>query len=109
MFYTFYQVHSNLRHNPDKGISRFVIFEAETAFHANAQANKNGMTWDHLTGVGNRWYSVSNKDAQDEPSALGFEIDLLSDFDPELPTSKLVNGPEGYVHYLDGDVVGFWY
>lgn len=109
MFYTFYQIHENLKHKPSKGISRFVVFEAETAFHANALANKNGMRWDTSTGIGDRWYSVSKKDAHEEPSVFGFEVDLLSDFDLELPFSKEMNGPEGYTHYLDGEIVGFWY
>lgn len=110
-FYTFYQAPNDLEflYDPENGISRYVVIEAETAFHANALANDKGLTWNHLTGIGERWYSVSKKDEHDLPSAIGFEVDLLSDFDPEVPISKVIDGPEGYVHFLDKTFVGFWF
>lgn len=111
MYFCFYQVlpDPQLVYNEEKGISRFVIFEAESAFHANARATENKMKWDDLTGYGDQWYSVSKKDEQDEPRALGLEIDLLADLDPELPVTKLMGGAEGFVHFLDKQIIGFWY
>lgn len=111
MYFCFYQTlpDSELVYNEEKGISRYVIFEAESAFHANSRAEENDFKWDALTGVGDQWYSVSNKDEQEEPRALGFEIDLLADLDPEVPITKLMDGAEGFVHFLDKQIVGFWY
>lgn len=110
-FYCFYQVPNDLEYlyNPETGISRYVVIEAETAFHANALANDKGITWNPLTGIGDRWYSVSKKDEQDEACALGFKIDLLTDIDPEVPITKVIDGPEGFVHYLDKTFIGFWF
>src|SRR5690606_33015999 len=110
MFYCFYQVplYGEPVYDQDKGISRFVVIEGESAFHANALANDKGLDWEPLTGQGEMWYSVSKKDGHNEPAAMGFEIDLLSEFDPELTIEKVIDGYEGFVHYLDKQIVGFW-
>jgi len=107
-YYTFYQI-APYRFKESKGISRFVVVEAETTFDVNYRAKRLGIIWDPLTGCGESWYSMSKKDAHHEPTVFGFDVDLWSDFDQELPFEKEMMGPEGFVHFLDKEIVGFWY
>lgn len=106
-FYPLYQIGSPLFFSESKGISRFVVIEGESAFYANHKAARLGMHTG-VDGIGDSWYSVSTKDGHETPSILGFEIDLYASFDTTLPTTKLMDGPEGYVHFIGGEVIEFW-
>lgn len=97
------------------GISVIVIVEATSAAAADHTAEFIGLYFDGSSDgsdcpcCGDRWYRAYGGD--EVPSYYGAPIDFTkesqgSDFDWIL--SDLKSSPIGYVHYLDGRVVGFY-
>ncbi len=98
MFYVFNQNNSGGRHHydDDKGISTYVIVEADDAKEANYRAERIGLYFDgqgDCSCCGNRWYEqYSDKEGTSKP--------ILYDT-PLKPLTK-DKKPTVYVHYKKG-------
>lgn len=107
-FYTYNQNNSGGRFvfNSNKGISHYVIVEADSVEEADRIAEGIGLYFDgegDCPCCGDRWYSPYgegsvNPEVYGEPITKPFGTGL---------SGKWIDGPEGYVHYKDGTVMGF--
>lgn len=103
MFYTFVQNNSGgwFHRDSPRGISRYVIVEANTPREANERAVKIGLYFDGVYDeidcecCGDRWLMVDHYDAKDVPS-------IYNDPIGETVKDDWTNG--AYIHYLDGTV-----
>lgn len=110
MFYTYTQNNSggHFDFTPSAGISHHVIVEAENEREADERAEAIGLYWNGCDEgfdcdcCGDRWYSQQyyGDDGSDEPTIHSQPV-------ADAKLHKWINGPEVYVHYLDGRVVGF--
>lgn len=115
-FYHYSQNNSggSFAHDPAAGISHFVIIQAFSAAHANERAESIGLYFDgdgDCPCCGERWseQSVGWDEGYAVPSIYGTVVNLDGPMDRGDGFSiKWIDGPEGYVHYLDGTVRGFW-
>ena len=119
MFYTYNQNNSggSFDYNPDKGISHYVIIEANSIDEANCIAENIGI---YFNGVddgsdcdccGDRWHPYPS--SHDEPTC--FEHNVLTNTFEDVKNTKAysfitkwIDGFEGFIHYKDGSVIGFW-
>lgn len=110
-FYSYNQNNSggSFQYDAARGISHWVIVEADNETDATIRAEQIGL---YFTGYGdcsccgNRWYD--SPDSSAVPSVYSAEVhpgDLMprGDFN-----SKWIDGYEGFIHYVDGRVEGFW-
>lgn len=113
MFYTFSQNNSGGSFDFQEGrISKYVIIEAPNAVTANAKARELGIYFDGVRNgpdcscCGDRWSEQwRDDDGEDFPCVYG---ESVLDLDQPSMGIKWIDGPEGYVHYEDGNVVPFW-
>lgn len=121
-FYEFHQNNSggSFEYDSDRGLTTIVIIEANSADKANDKLESiggyfDGSSDDYWGGdcptCGDRWYPVSEHDAQPVPSSYGRPL-AMSKEQSDLHgygTPIKWQGPdrwEFFVHYLDGSVVG---
>ena len=122
-FYTFRQNNSFGRFDYDagRGISVNVIVEADSVDDANSRAERIGLYFDgagDCTCCGNRWsaqYEWQGKDdSTEKPEIYSQEVtpdEAMAEKDKfGFTNSKWQDKGEyeGYIHYKDGRVVGFW-
>ena len=126
-FYTFRQNNSFGRFDYDagRGISVNVIVEADNTADANSRAERIGLYFDGAGDCpccGTRWseqYSytdqkgVFNDNSSQVPEIYGEEVGPGTIFPKKKDvwsTTKWMkkSQPEGYIHYKDGRVEGFW-
>lgn len=89
-------------YDPNRGISNYVIVEAENADAADERAREIGLYFDgagDCSCCGNRWYE-SYGEGDEAPSIYGDPVD---DHDPLM---KWIDGYEAFVHHADGVVTG---
>jgi hypothetical protein len=109
VFYDYSQNNSggSFVYEPERGISHWVIVEADSASEANARAERIGLYFDgegDCRCCGDRWYEQSSYETGDEtPSAYGAPV---TDGMPGL--MRWIDGYEGFIHYADGRVEGIW-
>lgn len=110
-FFTFVQNNSggSFDYDESRGISHFVIIEAENAEKANYRAEEIGLYFDGVRNemdcpcCGDRWYEIyRNDDGYDEPKV--YETAITKSYDGMM----WMKNYEGFVHYGDGRVNGFW-
>lgn len=92
----------------ESGISHWVIVEAASARQANTIAEDIGLYFDgrgDCPCCGDRWYRAYDE-GDSVPSVYGEPYDQIK-FGPFPLQTKWIDGPEGYIHYADGRVVGF--
>jgi hypothetical protein len=92
-----------------RGISRIVIIEADSADEANRKAEGIGLYFDEEDGCstcGERWYEVSDRDAESVPCHYGEPIqDVIWDGTHDYKWIR--GGAEAYVHFKDGLIRGY--
>jgi len=115
MFYEFNQNNSggDFDHDPEQGISHWVIIEAPDIATANTRAKSIGLYFDGCSSgrdcscCGDRW-SEAYGEGTEQPQVYNTVVG------PNEPTTekdlyiKWIKGPEGYIHYLNGTVSPFW-
>ena len=111
MFYHFSQNNSGGRFRVDhgRGLSHHVVVEGTDVRDITRRAEDIGLYWDgcrddrDCSCCGDRWYRpASYSTLDDTPSIYGEDVTAgvyVSD------TKWIDDGPEGYVHYMDGRVV----
>jgi hypothetical protein len=113
MFYTYNQNNSggSFDFNPGRGISHYVVVEADTAKEADERAEMIGLYFDgdgDCSCCGDRWSAADSywgADKGDEEPKI---------YDEPVATFgvgnkwKWMDGAEIFVHYADGRVEGFW-
>lgn len=114
MFYTFSQNNSggdfNVDH--DRGISQFVIIEADNPDKANERAEEIGLYFDgcdigyDCDCCGDRWYRVSGYQGSEDPEVYGRNPHGFRSGRDYVPF-KWVEGADGYIHYANGEVEAF--
>lgn len=111
MFYTFNQNNSGGSFELDtaRGISHYVIVEADDTLEAEYLAERIGLYFDGIDKgqdcecCGDRWHRPWD-DGTEVPSI--YEKDVSSGVIPKTKYSmKWMDGPEGYIHYKGGRVV----
>ena len=117
MFFTYDQNNSggSFDYEADRGISFYVIVEADSADEANNRAERIGLYFDGAGDCeccGNRWTDQWNdQNGTPYPEVYGRSV-LLPEDDAyyEASESGWVKRDEyeGFVHYKDGRVLGFW-
>jgi hypothetical protein len=120
MFYNFRQNNSggDFDYDEQRGISVNVIIEAESTDKANDAAEGIGIYFhgcdsgQDCSCCGDRWYRVSKGDGEMVPTVYGEEVSENQQHPPnqgENWFSKWMEEgkPEGFIHYLNGKVVGF--
>jgi hypothetical protein len=113
MFYTFNQNNTGGSFNYDEreGISHYVIVEAETPADANDRARDIGLYFDGVEAYwdcsccGDRWYRASSYDESATPEVYGEPAETFTGGSYGM---KWMKGYEGFIHYADGRVQGFW-
>ena len=106
MFYCFSQNNSGgwFDFDPDRGISEYVIVEAQSADHANQRAEAAGLYFDGCSAgndcdcCGDRWSLACESEGTESPLAYG---------EPVVESTEDI--ADTYVHFLDGRVVQFRY
>lgn len=106
MFYCFVQNNSGgwFDFDPDRGISRYVIVEAQSADHANQRAEAAGLYFDGCSGgsdcdcCGDRWSRACESDGTESPLVYG---------EPVTESSQDI--ADTYVHFLGGRFAQFTY
>jgi hypothetical protein len=109
-FYTFNQNNSggSFDYTPRSGISHYVIVEADSTSDAVDRAENIGLYFNGVSNnmdcgcCGDRWYEPW--DENDEPMVYDQSV---SDGHAGRGI-KWIKGFEGFVHYKDGRVEGFW-
>lgn len=102
MYYTYVQVDSYGDYHIDKkkGISEFVIIQAENSDEANETAERIGLYFDGVDSgrdckcCGDRWVPATEDRASGFPEVFGERV--------HIDNSK----QRGYIHYMDGSVRG---
>lgn len=95
----------------DRGISNYVIVEADTPEEANNTAETLGIYFNGCEAgmdcecCGDRWYAAGKGDGTDTPEVNRKEVEGVRVFEGEI---KWTSGAEGYIHYKDGRVEPFW-
>jgi len=114
MFYHYSQNNSggSFVFRPKDGISHHVIIEANTERQANSLAEGIGLYFDgegDCNCCGNRW-SEFYGEADAIPQVYGEAVvpNSLWVKSPKTFNIKWIDGPEGYIHYLDGRIEPFW-
>lgn len=107
-FYSYNQNNSggSFTFEPTRGISHHVVIEAESADQANKIAEGIGLYFDGENDCpccGSRWYEAYGE-GDPEPLVYGEPVERFS---PSF--GKYINGPEVFVHYLNGEVKGYCY
>lgn len=108
-FYTFSQNNSGGGFNYDehRGISHFVIIEAESVSEALDKAEDIGLYFDgegDCPCCGYRWSGyLDEDDATDEPAIYGEAPDQYLS---QPYAMKWMSGYEGFIHYADGRIEG---
>lgn len=114
-FYTYRQNNSggNFDHKPSQGISVFVIIQATDLRDADTRAQRAGLYFNGVDNdqdcscCGDRWYGAAGYDQHDVPMVYSTEVwPGMPLSDPDV--GKWVDGPEGYIHYVDGRIEPFW-
>lgn len=115
-FYEFRQNNSggHFTFDPKAGISVNVIIEATSPKHANQLAQSKGI---YFNGVddgsdcdccGDRWSELwSDDEGSDVPSLYGKPVIEEQYGSYPLNHKWIKDGPETFVHYLDGTIQGF--
>lgn len=115
-FYLYSQNNSggSFIHDPAAGISHYVIVQAFSAAEADTRAESIGLYFDgdgDCPCCGDRWSEQNygwNSEGDAEPSIYGRVVNLDGPMENTDGLSiKWIDGPEGYVHYLNGTVRGF--
>lgn len=106
-FYTFNQNNSGGSFDVDheEGISHYVIVEGEDVAHVEYLAKRIGLYFDgagDCSCCGDRWNEPWGE-LDSEP--LVYDVPALEYSDG---WKWIGNGPEGYIHYLDGRIVPFF-
>lgn len=108
MFYTYDQNNSGggFVTNPAKGISHFVIVEADSADDANEKAEALGLYFDGVEDgydcecCGDRWHRCGHHASTESPEIFGKH--------PSKHVEEFIKGgPHTFVHYLDGRIESF--
>jgi hypothetical protein len=118
MFYEFRQNNTggNFVIDDTRGIGVWVIVEADSVADAAYRAERVGLYWDGCdTGqdcscCGDRWYLPRQDDGKEVPSTYGRPIQWALREEPESGYPEMhynLDGPDGFVHYLDGRVRAF--
>lgn len=104
MFYNFRQNSSFGRWVTDENLTTNVIIEADNAEQANARAEALGIYFDGCDDdidcpcCGDRWYPVSEFDAEETPSIYG---EPASDW-KHAKNRMIWNNPDVIIHHADG-------
>lgn len=107
-FFTYSQNNSGGSFDFDagKGISAYVIIEADDAADANYKAEGIGLYFDgegDCSCCGDRWYEAWNDNTgKPVPSIYGTPVS-----DRDFTGGWITDGPECYVHFADGRVQGY--
>lgn len=121
MFYEYNQNNSGGSFFSDdlRGISHIVIIEADSPNQADAKAEDIGLYFNGCDSgmdcdcCGDRWSSQGGwtDNGSQVPEHYGREIVNGKVSEPDEPNRwsnmKWMDGPEGYIHYLDGRVEAF--
>lgn len=118
-FYAFNQNNSGggFSYDEREGISHWVIIEASSANEANSTAASAGIYFDgcddgrDCSCCGDRWYPVDDSDAESDPTVWGQVVSpgaLMPGKDDPNSSYKFLDGYEGFIHYADGRIEGFW-
>lgn len=124
MFYTFRQNNSfgTFEYDETRGIAVNVIVEANSAEDANVRAEAIGLYFDGAGDCpccGNRWHEQYTFQSEDP----GTEVPSV--YEDEVKPGETFPGPkegerfgpikwasdkqfEGFIHYKDGSIAGFW-
>lgn len=121
MFFTYNQNNSggHFTFEPDKGISHFVIIEANSADEADRLAEEKGLYFNgcregrDCSCCGDRWsQQYSDDGGTDEPTIYDSPVDkvvatnnMSGALDDMTKVYAWVDGPQGYIHYKNGAVV----
>lgn len=100
-YYTFNQNNSGGRFKEDDNVAGCVIIEALNAANANSRAEEIGIYFDgdgDCSCCGNRWYSVNEKDGEDEP--MIYDKSPFNFFNDKNSWKPLFN--KCIIYYLDG-------
>jgi len=110
MFYTFRQNNSggSFDFDLEKGISKYVIVEAQTEDEALSRATDIGLYFDGAGDCpccGDRW--SADPDCNDVPTVYDAAVEPYS----TLPAAEIkwLRGPGGFIHYADGSIEPFWF
>ena len=115
MFYTFNQNNSGgaFDYDTNRGISHYVIVEADSVEDAVDRAETIGLYFDDsgdCSCCGDRWsdYLSEEYDADELPSIYGTVVDFSESatYGSDIGSYKWINGYEAFVHYKDGTVKG---
>lgn len=106
MFYTYNQNNSvgSFDYDESRGISHYVIIEADSADAANLKAESIGLYFDgegDCPRCGDRWYQAYG-DGDVVPSL--YSEPLGEDYKFSM---RWMKGFEAFVHYADGTIKGF--
>lgn len=119
-FFTYNQNNSGGGFDVDeeRGISHFVIIEADDAIQADDRAQEIGLYFDGVDSgadcgcCGDRWYEAWLHDGKPVPTVYDIPIqdvvftDKWSD-EPNHVTRWIKSAPEAYVHFADGKVQAY--
>ena len=109
MFYTYSQNNSGGSFVFRRGISVFVIVEADSAAEANVRAEQIGLYFGgegDCECCGDRWYPYSSTAKGDKwPSLHGKRVTTKATAETLSLFIKWAKGPEVFIHYKDGRVV----
>jgi len=117
MFFTYNQNNSGggFAYDEKRGISHYVIIEADDAVEANDKAEGIGLYFDgdgDCPCCGDRWCASDKTDGTEFPSVYDEIIEWGENVQETMPGGqfmiKWMNGYEGFVHYKNGDIAGFW-
>lgn len=118
MFYRFRQNNSggSFTYNEGLGISVNVIIEADNAYEANATAESLGIYFNGCDEgldcdcCGDRWSPVGESpyDKTEEPAIYEDLVKGQLKMPKVGYAIKWIDGYEGFIHYKDGGVEGFW-
>lgn len=97
----------------DGAYSRFVVIEAPNAKTASALAVGLGLYWDGVDKgrdcdcCGDRWFEPwDGKEGDEKPSHYGDPIHEMKTY---TWRGRNDGQPEGFIHYLNGDVEAVWF
>lgn len=112
-FYHFSQNNSggSFDFDAERGISHHVIVEGNSVEEVNARAESIGLYFDgqgDCPCCGNRWSECWSGERLDlVPKVYDKQVYKDAPYTDKV-FSKFINGPEGFIHYLDGRIEPFW-
>ena len=118
MFYHFCQNNSGgtFKRDHKSGISHHVIVEGTDADNIVSRAEAIGLYWDGVEDAldcpccGDRWYRpLDNLSLDTVPSLHGLNVNDGVYTPSGLNSRWIKDGPEGYIHYMDGRVIPIEY